>query len=99
MLRRWYAISASRSNGRKRKSAIILVTSKSKKGGRASDMNVVPVWGKLGLLCAAQRAVYRPVLRLRQELFCAAAIQAGIGSSPERRRGADPNHPSILRSR
>src|SRR5207248_447984 len=39
MLRRWYAISASRSNGRKRKSPIILVTSKSKKVGRASDMN------------------------------------------------------------
>src|SRR3954447_17747101 len=47
MLRRWYAISASRSNGRKRKSDIIFVTSKSKKVGRASDMNAVPVWGSL----------------------------------------------------
>src|SRR5215469_5895699 len=34
MLRRWQAIIASTSNGRKRKSAIILVTSKSKKFGR-----------------------------------------------------------------
>src|SRR5258707_10168208 len=34
MLRRWQAIIASTSNGRKRKSPIILVTSKSKKLGR-----------------------------------------------------------------
>src|SRR5215472_16288313 len=38
MLRRWQAISVSTSKGRKRKSAMNLVTSKSKKLGRASDM-------------------------------------------------------------
>src|SRR2546429_376126 len=57
MLRRWYAISASRSNGRKRKSDIIFVTSKSKKVGRASDMNAVPVWGSLDY-CAVHNDRY-----------------------------------------
>src|SRR6516165_581217 len=63
MLRRWQAINASTSNGQKRKSAIILVTSKSKKLERvcASVMSGVPVQ-KLRLLCGAQRASYRYIL-------------------------------------
>src|SRR5271163_4095007 len=88
MLWRWYAISASRSNGRKRKSAIILVTSKSKKVGRASDMSAVPVWGEPGFLCVAQRMVYRPLLKRRQDLF--ALQQFRRESVPRRSVGRAP---------
>src|ERR1700745_4463448 len=57
MLRRWYAITASRSNGRKRKSAIILLTSKSKKVGRASDMNRFRSGG-VSDYCAVHNEIY-----------------------------------------
>src|SRR5271165_2745121 len=67
MLRRWQAIRASTSNGRKRKSVIILVTSKSKKLGRASAMVGFHSGGSL--LCGAQRTKYRLLPVCRQEKF------------------------------
>src|SRR5207253_5026456 len=69
MLRRWQAIIASTSNGRKRKSPIILVTSKSKKLGRvcASAISRFPVQG--GINCAVHNESYIGRLGVQSSLL------------------------------
>src|SRR3954451_9201408 len=72
MLRRCAAQTASTSNGRSRKSAKILVTSKSNGFGRASDIVLGFRLQIIENLCSAQ-CLYRRQPVSRQENFCGAA--------------------------
>src|SRR5947208_7106004 len=84
ILRRWYAISASRSNGRKRKSAIILLTSKSKKVGRASDMNRFRSGGASGYCALHNESHIGPYVVAVKSFLALQQFQTEIGSPPER---------------
>src|SRR5215469_2926798 len=71
MLRRWQAISVSTSKGRKRKSAMNLVTSKSKKLGRASDMDAGSGVGRGSGDCAVHNNPYIGASRSAVKIFFA----------------------------
>src|SRR5215469_3805697 len=77
MLRRWQAISVSTSKGRKRKSAMNLVTSKSKKLGRASDMDSGSGVGRGSGDCAVHNNPYIGASRSAVKIFLQCSNSGG----------------------